>query len=128
MRRRNRKYVLDTQLFIRGFREPGANEALQEFHRSFAPFEYMSAVVAQELRSGAPATRERSSAHVLNGFERTRRLIAPSVEAGTSPGVVLAEMAREEGLQLSRVSKAFGNDILLTLSGRGAGSAGSRET
>jgi hypothetical protein len=26
------KYVLDTHLFIQGFREPGANEALQRFH------------------------------------------------------------------------------------------------
>ncbi len=123
MRRRTRKYVLDTQLYIRGFREPGANDALQEFHRSFAPFEYMSVVVAQELRSGAPATRERQALErcVLNVFERTRRLIAPSVRAWHSSGDVLAEMAREEGLEVSRVSKAFGNDILLALSCREAG-------
>lgn len=123
MRRRNRKLVLDTQLFIRGFREPGANQALQEFHRSFAPFEYMSVVVAQELRSGAPAARERQALerYVLNVFERTRRLITPSVRAWHRSGDVLAEMAREEGLEVSRVSKAFGNDILLALSCREAG-------
>ena len=38
------KYVLDTNFFIQGFREPAANDALQEFHRSFAPFEYLSAI------------------------------------------------------------------------------------
>ena len=44
-----RKYVLDTQLFIDAFRDPTANDALQQFHRAFAPFEYLSVIVAQEL-------------------------------------------------------------------------------
>ena len=52
------KYVLDAHLFIQGFREPGANEALQQFHRSFAPFEYLNAIVAQELRSGTRSPRD----------------------------------------------------------------------
>ena len=46
-----RKYVLDTQLFINAFRDPGANHLLQRFHRAFAPFEHLSLVVAQELRA-----------------------------------------------------------------------------
>ena len=123
MKRGSQKYVLDTQLFIRGFRESGANEALQEFHRSFAPFEYMSVVVAQELRSGALGPRERKALerYVLSVFERTGRVIAPSVGAWHRSGDVLAEMARAEGLEVSRVSKAFGNDILLALSCREAG-------
>jgi hypothetical protein len=36
------KYVLDTQLFINAFPEPAAYEALQDCHRAFAPFEYLS--------------------------------------------------------------------------------------
>ena len=44
-----RSYMLDTQLFINAFRDSVANEALQRFHRAFAPFEYLSVVVAQEL-------------------------------------------------------------------------------
>ena len=51
MTRRTRKYVLDTQLFIKAFRDPAANEALQRFHRAFSPFEHSSVVVAQELRA-----------------------------------------------------------------------------
>ena len=54
-----RKYVLDTQLFIDAFRDHTANDALQPFHRGFAPFEYLSAVVAQELRAGVRRTRDR---------------------------------------------------------------------
>ena len=49
MTRRAPKYVLDTQLFIKAFRDPAANEALQRFHRAFSPFEHLSVIVAQEL-------------------------------------------------------------------------------
>ena len=51
MSRHARKFVLDTQLFISAFRDPIANETLQRFHRAFSPFEYLSVIVAQELRA-----------------------------------------------------------------------------
>ncbi|OFV90287.1 MAG: hypothetical protein A3G76_04735 [Acidobacteria bacterium RIFCSPLOWO2_12_FULL_65_11] len=123
MTRRDRKYVLDTHLFIQGFREPSANQALQQFHRVFAPFEYLSAVVAQELRSGARTARDRQSLerHVIDIFERAARVMTPSARSWHRSGDVLAEIARKEGLEVSRVSKAFGNDILLALSCREAG-------
>ena len=87
MTRRHREYVLDTQLFIEGFRQPNANEALQAFHRAFAPFEYLSAILAQELRSGVQGARARLALerHVLNVFERANRVVVPSVRAGTNP-------------------------------------------
>ena len=57
--RSGRRYVLDTNLFIRAFRDPAANAELQRFHQVFAPFELLSAVVAQELRAGARSTPAR---------------------------------------------------------------------
>jgi predicted nucleic acid-binding protein len=121
--RRERQYVLDTNLFVRGFREPDANRALTEFHRLFAPFEYLCAVVAQELRDGTrtPADRRRLERHVLRPYERRSRVITPSRRAWNESGNVLAELARQEGLDVSRVSKAFGNDILLALCCRESG-------
>lgn len=117
------RFVLDTHLFIDAFRDPGANEALQRFHSSFAPFEHLSVVVAQELRAGAREPRDRKALerHVLNVFERAGRTIAPSPDAWHRSGDVLAAMARTEGLELARVSKAFANDLLLALSCREAG-------
>jgi predicted nucleic acid-binding protein len=50
--RSDRKFVLDTQIFINAFRDPMANEKLQRFHRAFSRFEHLSVVVAQELRAG----------------------------------------------------------------------------
>lgn len=118
-----RKYVLDTQLFIEGFRDREANQALQQFHRLYAPFEYLSVIVAQELRAGVrrPQDRRALEKHVLDVFERANRTIAPSPAAWHRSGDLLADMARKDGLEIARVSKSFANDVLLALSCREAG-------
>ena len=123
MTHRSRKYVLDAQLVIDGFRDRLANEALQDFHRVFAPFEYLSAVVAQELRAGVRTPRDRRALerHVLQVYERTGRVITPSARAWHASGDVLARMAHAHGLEVGRVSKAFANDLLLAVSCREAG-------
>lgn len=117
------KYVLDTQLFIRAFRDPAANDQLQRFHRAFAPFEYLSVVVAQELRAGVRRTQDGRALerHVLSVFERAGRMIAPSASAWHRSGDLLSDMARKEKLEIGRVSKSFGNDVLLALSCRETG-------
>jgi predicted nucleic acid-binding protein len=121
--RATRKYVLDTQLFIDAFRDPAANDALQRFHRAFAPFEYFSVVVAQELRAGVRRAEDRKvlERHMLAVFERAGRMIAPSARAWHRSGDLLSDMARLEGLEIARVSKSFANDVLLALSCREAG-------
>ncbi len=123
MTRATRKYVLDTQLFIDAFRDPIANEVLQRFHRAFAPFEYLSVVVAQELRAGVRRERDRKALerNVLSVFERSGRTFAPSASAWHRSGDLLSDMARKEGLEIGRVSKSFANDVLLALSCREAG-------
>jgi predicted nucleic acid-binding protein len=122
-RRRPPKYVVDTQLFINAFRRPDAAEALERFHYGYAPFEYLSVIVAQELRAGVrqPADVKALERHVLSVFERAGRAITPSAEAWHRSGDVLAAMARRDGLELARVSKAFANDILIAVSCREAG-------
>jgi predicted nucleic acid-binding protein len=120
---RHRKYVLDTQLFIQGFRDRAANEGLQDFHRVFAPFTYLSVIVAQELRAGVrrPGDRRALERHVLAVYERANRTIMPSAAAWHRSGDLLAAMAREDRVEIARVSKAFANDVLLALSCREAG-------
>jgi predicted nucleic acid-binding protein len=117
------KYVLDTQLFIDAFRDRAANEALQQFHRAFAPFEYLSVVVAQELRAGLKLERDRKALerNVLSVFERSGRIFAPSAKTWHRSGDLLSDMARKEGLEIGRVSKSFANDVLLALSCRELG-------
>jgi predicted nucleic acid-binding protein len=116
--RATRRYALDTQLFINAFREPAANETLQRFHQAFAPFEYLSVVVAQELRAGVKRDQDRKALerNVLSVFERSARTFAPSAKAWHRSGDLLSVMARREGLEIGRVSKSFANDVLLALS------------
>ena len=104
MTRPSRKYVLDTQLFIQAFRDAGANESLQEFHRLFAPFEYFSVVVAQELRAGTARSQDRKALekNVISVFERANRVITPSAGAWHRSGDLLAEMARKVTLRRAR--------------------------
>jgi predicted nucleic acid-binding protein len=118
-----RKYVLDTQLFIDAFRDPAANEALQQFHRAYSPFEHFSVIVAQELLAGVrrPQDRKALERNVLKVFRRASRTIVPSSDAWHRSGDLLSEMAGQGGLELARVSKAFANDVLLALSCREAG-------
>jgi hypothetical protein len=84
--RLSRKYVLDIQLCIQAYRDHRANTALQDFHRAFAPFEYLSVIVAQELRSAIqrPQDRRVLEKNVLGVFARANRTITPS--AGAWPG------------------------------------------
>ena len=42
------KYIIDSNLFIQWFSNPTVNLELQQFHRVFGPFEYLSAIVVQE--------------------------------------------------------------------------------
>jgi predicted nucleic acid-binding protein len=121
--RASRKYVLDTQLFINAFRDPVVNEELQQFHRAFSPLEHFSVIVAEELRAGVqrPQDRKALERNILKVFQRANRTITPSADAWQRSGDVLAEMARQEGLEIARVSKAFANDVLLALSCREAG-------
>jgi predicted nucleic acid-binding protein len=121
--RTSRRYVLDTQLFINAFRDPIVNEELQQFHQAFSPFEHLSVIVAQELRAGVQRSQDRKALerNVLQVFQRANRTIKPSADAWHTSGDVLAEMARQEGLEIPRVSKSFANDVLLALSCREAG-------
>lgn len=123
MSRLERKYALDTNLFIDGLRSPGAHRDLLRFHVAFAPFEYLSAVVAQELRSGVGSDRDLAvlATEILEPFEQRGRVVAPSYAAWSRAGDVLRRLARGSGLDLRRVSRAFSNDVLLATSCREAG-------
>ena len=123
MARTERKYALDTNCFIDGLRTAAGVAELQQFHRLFAPFEYLSVIVAQELRAGArtAAERRKLERHVLAPFVRTGRVLTPSTQAWHDSGDLLGELMRREGLELGRTTKAFGNDILLALSCRESG-------
>jgi predicted nucleic acid-binding protein len=117
-----RKYVVDTNLFIDSFRDATANAALQRFHAAFAPFEYLSAVVALELRAGTRRAEEAAlQRNVFEPFERRGRLVTPTYAAWKRAGEVVAVLAERDGLELPPKSPAFLNDVLLAMSCRELG-------
>ncbi|MGH7636334.1 MAG: type II toxin-antitoxin system VapC family toxin [Gemmatimonadaceae bacterium] len=117
------RYVLDSNIFIHAFRDRGWNERLQLFRTAYAPFEYLSAVVVQELRAGArTATAARSlQRNLFHPFERRRRLITPSYRGWKIAGEALAHLGATQGLDLASMSKSLVNDALIASSCREAG-------
>jgi predicted nucleic acid-binding protein len=118
---RERRYVLDTNIFIHAARDEQFNQALARFHAAFAPFELLSAVVVQELMAGvrgsAARTLERT---ILDPFERRGRVIVPSYQAWKEAAGVLASLT-SSGVCWTNVSRSFVNDVLLAMSCREVG-------
>jgi predicted nucleic acid-binding protein len=103
-----RKYALDTNIFIRAFRDDAENAALQRFHAAFAPFEYLNAVVVQELRTGAkPEQAAALQRHLFDPFERRGRTIAPTYQTWKAAGEVLADLARRERGSVAAFGRGF---------------------
>jgi predicted nucleic acid-binding protein len=118
--RSERRYTVDTNLYIDALRTADGSAALIAFHAAFAPFEHLSAVVVQELRAGA---RGQAAAKLENSivapFERRGRLITPSHAAWKESGRVLAELVAPNAW--SSVSRSFVNNVLLAMSCRESG-------
>lgn len=117
---RERRYAVDTNLFIRGYRTEHDRGALEAFLQAFAPFCYLPVIVAQELLAGVRTVSEERALnrHLIGTFERRGRLLAPSAAAWLESGRVLRALARAESLALGRLTKAFGNDIMLAVTCR----------
>lgn len=118
---RERRYVLDTNILIRAARDRNFNEELARFHAAFAPFEFLAAVVAQELLAGARGAAAKTLERgILEPFERRKRLIAPTYSAWKETGAILATLV-SSGARWSELSRSFVNDVLLATSCREAG-------
>src|SRR5437867_3439769 len=123
MNRSERKYTLDTNLFIEALRDRAINDKLIQFHAAFAPFEYLHSAVVQELRAGVKDRTglRRLEKHLLDPFIRRGRVITPTFQAWKRSGDVLRDLARKNALELARLTKSFGNDVLLATSCRESG-------
>jgi len=84
------------------------------------PFLHLPAIVAQQLLAGVrtPAERRLLDRHLIDVFAHRGRIHAPSAAAWRESGAVLGALVKREGLELARVRKAFGNDVLLALTCR----------
>ena len=114
------KYTLDTNIFIDGFRSEEAQAEIFSFLRRALPFTYLSAVVMQELATGARTTEAARAVQqgVFEPFERRRRFFTPSAAAFVASGRALAAVAEREGWQLLDENPSLLNDALIAASCR----------
>ena len=115
-----KKFVLDTNLYVRAFRsQDGANE-LERHYSEFTPSTYVSSVVMHELLVGASTAAKARQVRedLLGPLTRAGRVITPSHSAWEQAGSAIAGMARSEGRELRSVPKSLVNDFLLAASCR----------
>lgn len=114
------RYVLDTNVYIRAWRNPDAERELHQFSRRFVTSTHLSSVVFHELLLGAtgPAMAKDLVEGLAGPFTRTRRVVVPSQRAWTRAAEVIAQMAWHDGLNRSSLPCGFVNDVLIAASCR----------
>lgn len=91
--------MLDTNLFVDGLRYEQAKQERERFHTLFAPFEFLSAIVVQELVAGTRSLTDPRALqrHIVEPFARRGRLVTSSFRAWQLPVELLAKLNRKEG-------------------------------
>jgi predicted nucleic acid-binding protein len=115
-----KRYVLDTNLYIRADRDAEWAEEMGRFLSAFLPSIYLHAVVAQEMLAGAlDARREkRIQESLIAPFERRRRLVTPRFGAWKRAGVVMGRLVQRGLMSPGGFAPPFVNDCLLAASCR----------
>jgi predicted nucleic acid-binding protein len=115
-----KKVVFDTNVYIAAI-QGGPDARASQLLLAALPRTYLSAVVGQELLTGAADTvGERLVERFVQRTEQTGRVITPTYEEWKEAGRVLARIRRREPAQRSRISRLV-NDTLLALSARQIG-------
>ena len=118
-----KKYVLDTNLYVKAFRSQEGARELERYFTNFTPNTYLSSVVLHELLVGAstPSKVRQIREDLLGPLTRAGRVITPSHSAWDQAGSSIAAMARQESRELRSVPKSLVNDFLLAASCRESG-------
>ncbi len=118
-----KKFVLDTNLYVRAFRSQDGAKELERYFAEFTPNTYVSSIVMYELLVGASTTAKARQIRedLLGPLTRAGRVITPSHSAWEQAGSAIAVMARSEARELRSVPKSLVNDFLLAASCRESG-------
>ena len=116
------RYTLDTNLYVDAARDPAARAALAGFSEAYAPWLYLSGIVAQELRAGVRAADERRlEREVIAPFVRRGRVFAPAYAQWEEAGDVMRRLVATGGPPVAEMGKSLVNDIHLALACRAHG-------
>jgi len=118
-----RRYVLDTNLYIRADRDAGWAEELERFTASMLPMISLHAVVAQELRAGAADRRRERLIQdsLIRPFEKRGRVVVPGFGTWKRAGIILARLVQRRLMSPGGFARSFVNDCVLAASCREQG-------
>ncbi|MGI8618919.1 MAG: type II toxin-antitoxin system VapC family toxin [Gemmatimonadaceae bacterium] len=115
--------VVDTNIYIRAFREEAFGERFRAWHSANARQLAMSTVVLYELMVGAAtkSVRHRLEADYVRAFRRMNRLLTPSQPVWEKAATAEAELRLKKGHVARIERRGFANDLLIALTCRAVG-------
>jgi predicted nucleic acid-binding protein len=119
----SRLYLIDSNVYIRAFRETGFGAELRAFHHANLARLVVSAVTASELLVGAQTPdRERAVLRTLvEPFRTRRRLIVPSWSTWALAAKIDRGIRRLAANHTRLAQRSFMQDILIAASAREVG-------
>lgn len=117
------RYAIDTNLYVRAFRDAGEATALDQFMTRNAPRCYLHSVVLHELLVGAlsPDRTGEIEAEIAEPLARRRRIVTPSHRSWSTAGKAVARLAARKRLDLRSLPCSFVHDALIAASCAEAG-------
>lgn len=118
-----RKYVIDTNLYVRAWRDPVERANLKAFIATAGPGIYLHSVVGAELLAGSvtPAIRRQTEEQFIAPFERRDRVVTPQHGTWKRAGAVMGRLIKAKRVFETGVTRSFFNDCLLAASAREEG-------
>ena len=119
----SRLYLVDSNVYIRAFREIEFGLELQAFHRGNLARLVMSAVVATELMIGAqkPDRQRALRRTLIEPFQARRRLITPMWSTWELVAQIDRGIRRQPARRTRLVQRSFLHDMLIAASAREVG-------
>ena len=116
-------YLVDSNVYIRGFRDRVFGESLRQFHRTYLPQLVLSAVVVHELLVGAATSRKEQTLRrqLVEPFRARHRLHAPARRTWELTADVDRRLRKRPSLASKLQTRAFFNDMLIAASARELG-------
>ena len=116
-------YLLDSNVYIRAFRELAFGRELQEFHQRELPRLVVSAVVASEVLVGAQSARRERTVHrtLVEPFRARRRFVVPGWSTWMRATEIERRLRAHPTVRGRLAERSFFQDILIAASARELG-------
>lgn len=116
-------YLVDSSIYIHGFRDAACGAALRDFHARHLPHLVLSAVVVHELLVGAETSRKAQLLQrgIVQPFRARQRLHVPARQTWELAADVDRRLRKRPALAAKLRTRSFANDMLLAASARERG-------